>query len=118
MDEIKDDRTKTDPFGSLSDFKPKTPSVPMPDPAPVKKLAEEHGFAINNLEERRRVFRVRKRSRAPKTEAITIRVRVHDWNKFQQYCEKNDYTVADGFAELTATLPPVDDVSLDRTPLV
>lgn len=102
--------TKTDPFASLDDFHPKkqedlnaAPSRPV-----LSALNDRHGFSLNNLEEKKLTFRPSRR-RAPKTVPVTIRVRIGDWNRFQQYCEENDFTVAEGFDKLTSMLPAPDE---------
>jgi hypothetical protein len=115
---------KTDPFADLADFAPKPKSAPKPAAAPIPVappapalvneaagltiLAEKHGFSINNLEEQRRTFRGRRTSRAPKTMPITMRVRVGDWNRFQEFCELNEYTVAEGFELLARMIPQAE----------
>ncbi len=96
-----------DPFASLVEFTPrkkedKTGDVKQPE---IRALNEEHGFSINNLEEKRNLFRVRRKPRAPKTEAITMRVRIAAYNKFQRYCEESGDTVAEAFDKLTEFLP-------------
>jgi hypothetical protein len=99
---------KTDPFATLADFTPKQPPTAAfaPPPEQVSSLAEKHGFSINNLEEKPRPFESRRVSRAPKTLAKTIRLRVADWNKFVKFCMDNNCTAAEGFSLLTASLPP------------
>ncbi|SNT35203.1 hypothetical protein SAMN05421770_10859 [Granulicella rosea] len=114
---------KTDPFADLADFAPKPKPAVAPKPAPIPVapapalvneaagltiLAEKHGFSINNLEEQRRTFRGRRSSRAPKTMPITMRVRVADWNRFQEFCELNEYTVAEGFELLARMIPQAE----------
>ena len=32
---------------------------------------------------------------------MTLRIRVQDWNRFSAFCERNGYTVADGFETLS-----------------
>jgi hypothetical protein len=99
---------KTDPFASLADFAPKpTPAAETAPPsARVADLAERHGFSIDNFEEKPRPFEARRVSRKPKTLAKTIRIRVADWNKFVKFCIDTNCTAAEGFALLTASLPP------------
>ncbi|RZU29044.1 hypothetical protein [Edaphobacter modestus] len=102
---------KTDPFGSLSEFQPKEPMKGEVNGATLQdmeKVSADHGFSIKNFEEKRNVFRTRRGPRAPKSLPITMRVRVNAWNRFQQYCELNDISVADAFDELTANLPSIN----------
>lgn len=33
-----------------------------------------------------------------------MRIRIEDWNRFQEFCERNRYTVREGFQELVKNL--------------
>lgn len=103
--------TKTDPFASLEDFHPKKPEDlnAAPSRPVLKALNDRHGFSLNNLEEKKLTFRPSRR-RAPKTVPVTMRVRIGAWNRFQQYCEGNDITVAEAFENLTSMLPVPEEL--------
>ena len=97
---------KTNAFGNLEDFTPRTKveqPVQLP-PSELERINTAHGFTLDNYEEKRNLFATR-RPRGPKTEAISMRLRVPTWNKFQKWCETNGYTVAEAFDILVSKIP-------------
>jgi hypothetical protein len=73
--------------------------------ATLQDLIQRLGLRSDQAEEKRLLFRSGRRARKPKKVCVTMRIAVADWNKFQQFCEMNDYTVAEGFELLTKNLP-------------
>jgi hypothetical protein len=74
--------------------------------AALHDLIQRLGYRADKSEEKRLTFGRGRRARQPKRICVTMRIAVTDWNKFQQLCEMNDYTVAEGFELLTKHLPP------------
>ena len=97
--------TKTDPFASLSEFKPKEPTeAPRPTSSDVRRLADDHGFTTENNVAQRRYFRRPGERSAPMMNA-SLRIQISDWNKFQEFCEKSGLTARRGFEVLVSKLP-------------
>ena len=82
-------------------------SAPAPsrtaEKAQVARLAEKSGFTIKNYDEKPIPARV---TSAANTFLKTVRLQVHDWNKFQVWCHENGYSHWKGFQVLTSALPP------------
>ena len=102
--------TLSDPFKSVSldDFQP---SSPVRKPAEVSQkmvanVGQDHGFVINNLEEKP-IPAARRTATQKKMISKTLRMQLTDLNKFQQWCNDNGYAHWEGFANLVAPLPPV-----------
>jgi hypothetical protein len=73
--------------------------------AALQNLIQQLGFKADQPEEKRLLFRSGRTVRKPKKVCVTMRIAVADWNRFHQFCEMSDYTVAEGFALLTKDLP-------------
>jgi hypothetical protein len=106
--------TMTDPFAKLGEFQPRpaAEAKPVPSAARIAVLGDQHGFSINNFDEKPRAFQTRRISRTPQTVAKTIRIRASDWNKFVGYCEQMNCTAAEGFALLISTITPENGPTL------
>lgn len=106
--------TKPNPFGSLAtDIPPIDPASfavagapPRPAPAQAAQLdrvAEDRGFNINNFDEK--PITSKRFSKIKRKEVVrTLRTYVSDWNKFQAWCNANDYTQKQGFEKLVELL--------------
>ena len=88
--------------GSLDDFKPRAKVTPnstdlstvRTEKVVMRQVAQDRGFTIDNLAT---VVRA-KRSGAGKTsKSHTLRLYVNDINRFQTWCNENDYSQARGF---------------------
>jgi hypothetical protein len=92
--------TKPVPAGlaSLSDFRPAhhTPVTDDPAPAPVKAIAEAHGFVERNPV----VPRKRRRPVDEPTHSFTARVSVRSANAFIEWCERERISYREGFDRL------------------
>jgi hypothetical protein len=73
--------------------------------AALNDLVQRLGFRAKEPAEERLTFRSGRPTRKPKTTSVTMRIVIADWNKFRELCESNNYTVAEGFAQLTKDLP-------------
>ncbi len=78
-------------------------SEPLPSSRQLERLAEQEGFAINNQPVVRKALKSGRVASKDKAQPMTLRIRIADWNKFSAFCERNEYTVAEGFERL-ATL--------------
>ena len=117
--------TKVNPFApstltlNVSDIAPSKPRmVPVPnaehapDPehqrllekAELRQVAEDAGFKIDNYEEK--PIKPAKKPPAPPTFLKTFRLRVSDYNHFQRWCDRNGYSVQEGFHILVANNIP------------
>ena len=93
--------------GGFDDFVPK-PKQQEPVPAPVRppspaqlaRLAEAQGFAIDNQPLQRKALKSGRVSSKDRPQPMSLRIRIADWNKFSAFCERNAYSVAEGFARL------------------
>lgn len=106
----------TNPFadlagGDLSEFSPKPKAVPRegagkekPSPARLRSVGQEEGFLIDNNPVKRKVLRGGRKVTTEPAVGMSVRFRVSDWNKFAEFCRRNDYTVAEGFGRLVETL--------------
>ncbi len=100
--------TITNSFGDLSEFKPavKVPAEISPSPKALGELAKREGFSVDNHPvTRKRLKSGRTASKEP-AEPMTLRIRVSDWNRFSSYCERHEYTVAEGFERLSLLADP------------
>jgi hypothetical protein len=92
------------PADDLADFKPRPLSEPhsaAPPPILVERAAEAHGFTLNNFPPpKRKTLRTGRVASKDKTEAMTLRLRIADWNRFSTFCENQGLTVADGFSHI------------------
>ena len=88
--------------GNLDDFKPRAKVIPSStdlsavrtEKVVMRQVAQDRGFTIDNLAT---VVRA-KRSGAGKTsKSHTLRLYVSDINRFQTWCNENDYSQARGF---------------------
>jgi hypothetical protein len=96
--------TFKDLAGDLDMFAPKQAATPQPTPSAlqIQRLAEREGFAINNLPVTRKALKSGRVASKDKAQPMTLRIRVADWNRFSAFCERNEYTVAEGFERLAA----------------
>ncbi len=68
----------------------------------VEELAKESGFKINNNEE----TPIKASRKAPvKTFLKTLRLQIVDYNKFQRWCNDNEYSQQQGFNLLVKHIP-------------
>ena len=88
--------------GALDDFQPRLkPDVPSAQPdaaraerATVRQAAEERGFVIDNLAT---VVRAKRNNNGKASKSHTLRLYIQDINRFQTWCNDNDYSQARGF---------------------
>ena len=83
------------------------PVAPLPEPqaAPppiqIERAAEAHGFTLNNFPApKRKTLRTGRVASKDRTQAMTLRLRIVDWNRFSTFCEDQGLTVADGFSHI------------------
>jgi hypothetical protein len=91
--------TKPVPAGlaSLSDFRPvHQAATDDPAPAPMKAIAEAHGFVERNPV----VPRKRRRPVDEPTHSFTARVSVRSANAFIEWCERERISYREGFDRL------------------
>lgn len=90
--------------GSLDDFtpKPKTLEVNLPSTFQLERVAEAQGFALDNNPVARKALKSGRVASKDRAQPMTLRIRVADWNRFSAFCERNGYTVAEGFERLAA----------------
>ena len=88
--------------GSLDDFTPKTtaPDAKPPSTSQLERIAERQGFVIDNHPVTRKALKSGRVASKDRAQPMTLRIRVADWNRFSAFCERNGYTVADGFERL------------------
>ena len=91
--------------GGLDVFTPKAPipEVPAPTAQQLERVAANQGFTVDNLPVTRKLLKSGRVASKERAQPMTLRIRVADWNKFSVFCERNGYTVAEGFERL-ATL--------------
>lgn len=89
--------------GNLDVFAPKSPhpEVPGPSASQLERVAKDQGFNVDNLPITRKPLKSGRVAGRDRPEPMTLRIRVADWNRFSAFCERNGYTVADGFERLT-----------------
>lgn len=100
--------------GGFDDFvlKPKSQqkasaSATKPSSVQLERLADVQGFSQNNNPIQRKALRSGRVASRERPQPMSLRIRVEDWNKFSAFCERNNYSVAEGFAalaELTESL--------------
>lgn len=92
--------TKPVPAGlaSLADFRP-APS-PVEEPAPVRAIAEAHGFVERNPVTPRK----RRKGADEPTHSFTARVSVRSANAFIEWCERERMSYREGFDRLVAMI--------------
>ena len=90
--------------GDLDVFTPKgpVPEIPAPSVQQLERVAIDHGFVVDNLPVTRKLLKSGRVSSKDRAQPMTLRIRVADWNKFSVFCERNGYTVAEGFERLAA----------------
>jgi hypothetical protein len=90
--------------GGLDVFAPKAPSSELPAPSAqqLERVAQQQGFTVDNLPVTRRLLKSGRVASKDRAQPMTLRIRVGDWNRFSAFCERNGYTVADGFECLAA----------------
>lgn len=92
--------------GDLEMFTPKKSApqeaAPAPTPGQLERLAAREGFALDNHPVVRKALKSGRVASKDKAQPMTLRIRVGDWNKFSDFCERNEYTVAEGFERLAS----------------
>jgi hypothetical protein len=97
--------TNTNPlaaFASLDDFqpRPKAPATPArletarTEKVATRKAAQDRGFVIDNLTA---VVRAKRTASGKASKSHTLRLYIEDINRFQTWCNDNDYSQAKGF---------------------
>ena len=93
--------------GGLEDFAPKpksqphsAPTPPPPSPLQLERLAGNQGFGIDNHPVERKALKAGRVASKDRPQPMSLRIRVADWNRFSAFCERNEYSVAEGFARL------------------
>ncbi len=93
--------------GGLEDFTPKPKSQPsstpipaQPTPSQLERLAGDRGFSIDNHPVARKALKAGRVASKDRPQPMSLRIRVADWNRFSAFCERNEYSVAEGFARL------------------
>jgi len=89
--------------GDLDVFtlKPKSSVMPAPTAQQLERVAQDQGFTVDNLPVSRKLLKSGRVASKDKAQPMTLRIRVPDWNRFSAFCERNGYTVADGFETLS-----------------
>ena len=89
--------------GDLDVFtpKPQQPETPSHNPRRLEHIAEEQGFTVDNMPITRKLLKSGRVASKDKAQPMTLRIRVADWNRFSAFCERNGYTVAEGFEKLS-----------------
>jgi hypothetical protein len=86
-------------LATLTDFRP-TPPAPQIEAAPVRAIAEAHGFIERNPVTPRR----RRRPVEEPTYSFTARVSVRSANAFIEWCERERLSYREGFDRLVALI--------------
>jgi hypothetical protein len=86
-------------LSSLADFRPSAP-VDQIEPAPVRAIAEAHGFVERNPV----VPRKRRKGVDEPTHSFTARVTVRSANTFIEWCERERMSYREGFDRLVALI--------------
>ncbi len=89
--------------GDLDVFtpKPKERETPSHNAQQLEHIAEEQGFTVDNMPITRKLLKSGRVASRDKAQPMTLRIRVADWNRFSAFCERNGYTVAEGFEKLS-----------------
>ena len=85
-------------LATLSDFRPSTPTAE--NPAPVRAIAEAHGFVERNPV----VPRKRRKPVEEPTHSFTARVSVRSANVFIEWCERERMSYREGFDRLVTLI--------------
>jgi len=88
--------------GALDDFRPRPkpssspiePETTRTEKATIRQSAEERGFVIDNLAT---VVRAKRNNNGKASKSHTLRLYIQDINRFQTWCNDNDYSQARGF---------------------
>lgn len=88
--------------GTLDDFQPRSKPTSTPlhidaaraEKAAVKHAAQEKGFVIDNYTQ---VVRAKRNQSGKASKSHTLRLYVQDLNRFQTWCNDNNYSQARGF---------------------
>lgn len=97
--------TTTNPLmagGLLDDFQPKPKPAVAPDQidslraekSAARQDAQERGFRIDNLST---IVRAKRTSSGKASKSHTLRLYIEDINRFQTWCNDNNYSQARGF---------------------
>jgi hypothetical protein len=106
--------TNTNPLmanGLLDDFQPKPKSQITPahaeeiraDRVATRQVAQERGFLIDNLST---VVKAKRASSGKTSKSHTLRLYIPDINRFQTWCNDNNYSQARGFELLLDKIQP------------
>jgi hypothetical protein len=95
--------------GALDDFQPRPrpssvavqPDLTRTEKATVRQSAEARGFVIDNLAT---VVRAKRNNNGKASKSHTLRLYIQDINRFQTWCNENDYSQARGFEILLDTI--------------
>lgn len=97
--------------GGFEDFAPKAKkqetslsSVRKPSTSQLERVSQSEGFLIDNHPVQRKALKSGRNATKDRPQPMSLRIRVADWNKFSAFCERNEYSVADGFARLAELL--------------
>lgn len=88
--------------GSLDDFQPRPRTSPTPEQVDVtrtekgavRQVAQDRGFTIDNLAT---VVRAKRSVTGKTSKSHTLRLYIQDINRFQTWCNENDFSQAKGF---------------------
>lgn len=88
--------------GALDDFQPRpkaitttsAPEATRVEKAAIRHSAEERGFVIDNLAT---VVRAKRNNNGKASKSHTLRLYIQDINRFQTWCNDNNYSQARGF---------------------
>jgi hypothetical protein len=97
--------------GLLDDFQPKPKQNATPvqnedlraDKLVTRQAAQDRGFVIDNLAT---VVKARRSSSGKPTKSHTLRLYIQDINRFQTWCNDNNYSQARGFELLLDKILP------------
>ena len=87
-------------LATLTDFQPAPPAAPVERSAPMKAIAEAHGFVERNPI----VPRKRRKPVDEPTHSFTARVSVRSANRFIEWCEQERISYREGFDRLVALI--------------
>ena len=95
--------------GALDDFQPRPkaseakaqPEITRTEKASVRQTAEERGFVIDNLTT---LVRAKRNNAGKASKSHTLRLYIQDINRFQTWCNDNNYSQARGFEILLDTV--------------
>ena len=90
--------------GDLDVFAPKphTSQAPAPTAQQLERVGHQQGFTVDNQPVSRKLLKSGRVASKDKAQPMTLRIRVADWNRFSTFCERNGYTVAEGFEKLSS----------------